>query len=62
MIQDAFGTPGAQPNIGVEVRALDVIGYNRVSFASPVPEPGTWLLLASGLCACRYQRRSRKQA
>ncbi len=35
-VQDAFGTPGATPNLGVELIALDAIGYNLVS-AVPVP-------------------------
>ncbi|MGZ5569282.1 MAG: NF038122 family metalloprotease, partial [Limisphaerales bacterium] len=35
-VQDAFGTPGATPNLGVELLALDAIGYNLVS-AIPVP-------------------------
>ncbi|HWF07229.1 MAG TPA: NF038122 family metalloprotease [Bryobacteraceae bacterium] len=43
-VQDAIGTPGSVPAYGVEVRDLDVIGYNLVT-----PEPGTWLLLAAGI-------------
>ncbi len=34
-VQDAFATAGSNPSLGVELRALDVIGYDRVS----VPEP-----------------------
>ena len=34
-VQDAFATPGAHPQLGVELRALDVIGYDL----APVPEP-----------------------
>jgi hypothetical protein len=34
-VQDAFATPGASPELGVELRALDVIGYDL----APVPEP-----------------------
>lgn len=45
-VQDAFGTPGSQPNLGVEIRALDVIGYTLAS-----PEPATWFLLVTGLVA-----------
>ena len=30
-VQDAFGTPGAIPTLGVELIALDVIGYNLVT-------------------------------
>jgi len=29
-VQDAFATPGANPALSVELRALDVIGYDRV--------------------------------
>lgn len=42
-VQDAFATPGANPTLGVELRALDVIGYNLV------PEPGSIVLLALGV-------------
>jgi hypothetical protein len=35
-VQDAFATPGSSPALGVELRALDVIGYNH---AVTVPEP-----------------------
>jgi hypothetical protein len=34
-IQDAFGTPGATPDLGVELTVLDVIGWNLV------PAPST---------------------
>lgn len=43
-VQDAFGSPGTQPNLGVEIRALDVIGYTLAT-----PEPSTWFLLVTGL-------------
>ena len=42
-VQDAFATPGAHPALGVELRALDVIGYNLV------PEPASLTLLALGV-------------
>jgi hypothetical protein len=29
-VQDAFATPGANPSMGIELTALDVIGYDRV--------------------------------
>jgi hypothetical protein len=45
-VQDAFATAGATPALGVELRVLDVIGFDRVSPA-PVPEPGTGLLFAA---------------
>ena len=48
-VQDAFGTPGSQPNLGnSEITALDVVGYNVV----PVPEPvscGILTFIAAGL-------------
>jgi len=55
-VQDAFGTPGAQPNLGVEVTALDVIGYDVA------PEPGTVILLGTGLVIAGLQRRKGRQA
>jgi len=39
-VQDAFGTPGSTPNLGVELIALDAIGYNLVS-AIPAPTIGS---------------------
>jgi len=30
-VQDAFGTPGSSPVLGVELQVLDVIGYTRIS-------------------------------
>jgi hypothetical protein len=35
-VQDAFATAGASPNLGVELRVLDVLGYHRV-IQEPVP-------------------------
>ncbi len=55
-VQDAFATPGAQPNLGVELRALDVIGFD-----SAIPEPATGVLMATALAflwgLARYGRR-----
>jgi PEP-CTERM motif len=42
-VQDAFLFPHRTPVLGVELRALDVIGYNLV------PEPGSLTLLALGI-------------
>lgn len=58
-VQDAMGTPGAQPNLLTELRALDVLGYTTVQ--SSVPEPGTGVLitLSLGLVGIRV-RRARK--
>jgi hypothetical protein len=50
-VQDAFGTPGAQPNLGVELTALDVIGYDLNPPVAAAPEPASVTLL--GICgAC----------
>ena len=52
-VQDAFATPGAHPTLGVELRALDVIGYNLV------PEPASVTLLCLGMAflVCCNRRR-----
>jgi hypothetical protein len=55
-VQDAFGTPGAIPNLGVELTGLDVLGYNLLA----VPEPSTLSLLAMAIgvtCLGRSARR-----
>jgi hypothetical protein len=46
-VQDAFGTPGATPNLGVELTALDVIGYDLKA----VPEPASMALMGVGALA-----------
>jgi hypothetical protein len=51
-VQDAFGTPGATPTLGIELTALDVIGYDLV-----VPEPGSMILVLSGLGLLVFVRR-----
>jgi hypothetical protein len=49
-VQDAIATPGATPNLGVELTVLDVLGYDLVG----VPEPtslalfGAVVVVASG--------------
>jgi hypothetical protein len=50
-IQDAFATQGAHPSLGVELRALDVIGYNYV------PEPGSVTLLGLGAIGFLFVKR-----
>jgi hypothetical protein len=57
-VQDAFATSGATPALSVELRALDVIGYDLIA-----PEPGTGVLLAAALFVLgglNYARVSRK--
>jgi hypothetical protein len=53
-VQDAFGTPGSHPVLGVELTALDVIGYTTA-----VPEPGTMALFGIGWAGLAYWRRRR---
>jgi hypothetical protein len=43
-VQDAFATGGASPALGVELTALEAIGYD----AAPAPEPSTWALIVIG--------------
>jgi PEP-CTERM motif len=58
-VQDAFATPGATPSLGVELTALDVVGYNFVGQVS-VPEPGTLALLGTSLLGLAALRRRRQ--
>jgi len=44
-VQDAYATPSANPALGVELIALDVIGYNR---AFPVGRPPTNVRITGG--------------
>jgi len=60
-VQDAFATPGTQPNLGVEFRALDAIGFD-----STAPEPATGVMLGTALALLagltRYRARRRRTA
>jgi hypothetical protein len=60
-VQDAFATPGANPALGVELTALDVIGYDLVTGASSVPEPSMMAMVATGallMAGFRLRRRN----
>jgi hypothetical protein len=54
-VQDAFATLGSHPDLGVELTALDVVGFDLV------PEPASVILLGGGLAIGLARRRPRKQ-
>jgi hypothetical protein len=62
-VQDAFATPGTSPALGVELTALEAIGYDA---DPPAPEPSTWVLAGIGAAVIggvAWRRaRGRKQA
>jgi len=47
-VQDAFGTPGATPNLGVELTVLDVVGWDLVTGPVPAPAPTITGIARSG--------------
>jgi hypothetical protein len=47
-VQDAFGTIGATPNLGVELAYLDVIGWDLVTGTPPPPTPTIQNVTRSG--------------
>jgi hypothetical protein len=68
-VQDAYGTPGSQPNLdGIELEALDIVGYNLTTTGtalelSAVPETGGSLaLMCVGLivAVAGYHKRTHK--
>jgi hypothetical protein len=50
--QDAFGTAGAVPSYGVEITALDVLGYTLAA-----PEPSSFVLMSFALLGLAGLRR-----
>jgi hypothetical protein len=65
-VQDAFGEPNTDPQLGAnEMAALDVIGWNltpaglALEGIGSVPEPSTYALLLGGLLALGVLKRSR---
>ena len=56
LVQDAFGTPGSAPDLGInELTALDVVGWNVI------PEPSTVALVGIGTLAGFAMRRRRRR-
>jgi hypothetical protein len=56
-VQDAFATPGTTPSLGVELRALDVIGYNLAP--TSVPEPSSVAFLSGMFLSGAFLMRRR---
>lgn len=64
-VQDAFGSPGTQENLGAsEITALRMVGYNTADTAA-APEPSEWALLGFagiGIPALLLRARKRQAA
>lgn len=60
-VQDAYATPGASPNLGVELRVLDVLGYHLVTqesapnFVSAIRSGNTINLVWTAMSGSSYQ-------
>jgi hypothetical protein len=61
-VQDAFGTAGATPNLGIEITALDVIGYTLVTAAVPEPAAVAAWMAAGALGVAGWRRRRTARA
>lgn len=61
LVQNACGTPGVQIDYSaVEAAMMDVLGYDRITAASGVPEPASALLVLGALMSMRLTRRTRR--
>jgi hypothetical protein len=60
-VQDAFATPFASPTLGVEITALDVIGYTLTTQTVATPEPTSLTLLGFGVASLSMRAWRRRQ-